>query len=166
MSIVLGTRAIHFVARRSVEMLTVASVAFGLLGVARAVSVDSGFVQWTPDLEVAGFGTTTWQLYAAVWFDNVSTTEQITNVGITQASLSLPPGWIGVAVEGFRDGGFCGRSDNIYNTTDSTYAVVGHALCRNPSGFQTFRTDTDAFIWDGVGSYSYRGWQLSPNASR
>jgi hypothetical protein len=69
----------------------------------------------------------------------------------TAPNYAVPSGWIGVQIEGWRSGSFCGSTGYHYsNVSTSAWRLWSH-LCSNPLGSQTFRTHTKGTFWTGNG---------------
>jgi len=66
---------------------------------------------------------------------------------------SMPTGWIGVAVEGYRDGVYCATSQSYFNSSPASNWQLWATMCTNPSGIQNFQTVSLIFAYDGS---SYR----------
>jgi hypothetical protein len=79
----------------------------------------------------------------------------------TSGLSSLPVSWIGVYVEGYRNGGFCG-SAYAYSTVTSSSVATSPILCQNPGGNDTHNTAIAGGLWNGS-SYSWYGYQWSPS---
>lgn len=138
-----------------------ASILFAFVGVAHAAT--SGMVRWTPDLSVPGFGTTTIHLRADVNSVNMGGFVA-QNRACTYTSLELPESWISHDVGGWRNGGLCAWFVD-YNLDEGADTLCNSTvLCSNPSGSQSFQTDTAGGVWTGNG-YQLHGFQFSPAIS-
>lgn len=74
---------------------------------------------------------------------------------------TMPTGWLGVEVEGYRNGLFCGQSDTFTNSSDASNWQLWDNACSNPSGFQLFQTKSLIFPYDGEVYHTHVG-PLSP----
>ena len=140
-------------------LAAVASMLFAAAGAAQALWVDSGLVGWSPDFMVPGYGMTDVYLESTTHYDDPD--PGVYNSGLVQAGVSLPAGFIGADLEGYRNGGFCGEAED-WNSTTVSWMPIGRRFCTNPSGTQTFKTNAGMDIWNGNG-YNGFGWQSSPN---
>lgn len=79
---------------------------------------------------------------------------------------TLPAGWMGVNVHGYRNNGFCSSTSYIW-TNVATYGwQVSDNLCSNPAGQQEFYTHTYGAAYDGQGEeYYYLDVVVSPKQS-
>jgi hypothetical protein len=77
----------------------------------------------------------------------------------------LPAGWIGVRVDGLRDGASCGTSSWYHSSQSAWGWQVWIAMCANPSGSQEFRTRSWLRYYDGSEFYFQSQGPLSPIAS-
>jgi hypothetical protein len=67
------------------------------------------------------------------------------------ATNSLPAGWIGIKVEGFRDGGLCGTSSYYFSSQAASNWQLWITLCSNPAGNQNFQSRSFINIYTGAG---------------
>lgn len=81
----------------------------------------------------------------------------------TGANQSLPSGWIGTYVSGYRDGAYCGSNGWSYSTVATSAWQVWVALCTNPAGTQTFHTVGAGKAWDSSGQYYGGVFHNSPS---
>lgn len=81
--------------------------------------------------------------------------------GCTGDANVLPSGWLGVTLDGYRDGGFCGTTNYIYSNVATWGWIVEANLCSNPSGLQGFHTTTWGRVFNG-GNYVQIGGRTSP----
>lgn len=95
----------------------------------------------------------------------------VSNAGIVRArtasycmnAKTLNVGYLGVSVNGYRDGSFCGSVGPRYTGTSTSAMVVSSAICSNPSGTQTFRTTMWGYLYKpSIGNYRGAN-QGSPN---
>lgn len=63
--------------------------------------------------------------------------------------VTMPTGWIGVQVWGYRDGSVCAQSAFWYSNAPSTSWWVRQQLCSNPAGTQEFKTRAFGALFDG-----------------
>ena len=77
----------------------------------------------------------------------------------------LPAGWIGVKVEGFRDGVSCGVSSWYYSSQVAWGWQLWITMCSNPSGSQDFQTRSWLRYYDGGAFYFQSFGPLSPIAA-
>lgn len=61
----------------------------------------------------------------------------------------LPAGWIGVRVEGYRDGAFCGTSMWSYTSSATDNWQLYATLCTNPAGSQNFHSRSFINVYTG-----------------
>ena len=101
-------------------------------------------------------------LEAATDYDDYSSSSPVYSYGLFNANLTLPSGWIGLQVGGYRNGGLCGWQEQYNNQSDSWW-VQQWNLCSNPSGTQTFYSDAAGLVWNGDNAYASWGWQNSPS---
>lgn len=62
---------------------------------------------------------------------------------------SLPSGYLGTQVAGYRDGAFCGISTAYYSTTNTSAWQLWITLCNNPAGTQVFYSRGWPYGWNG-----------------
>jgi len=74
---------------------------------------------------------------------------------------TLPSGWLGVFVEGYRDGAYCGSSGWYYSSQATWAWQLWITLCSNPSGQQSFVSYASGAGYDGSTGY----YRSSPVAS-
>lgn len=72
---------------------------------------------------------------------------------------SLPAGWIGVRVEGYRDGGLCGSSAWFYSSVATDNWQLYATMCTNPAGSQNFHSRSFINVYKGD---SYTGALIGP----
>lgn len=77
----------------------------------------------------------------------------------------LPAGWLGVSVQGLRDGVSCGYSPWSYSSSATSAWTLWSTECSNPSGLQSFRTRSFIRAYDGEEDYFTYTGPLSPAAS-
>jgi hypothetical protein len=148
------------------SLVVAASVLFALAGTAHAVT--SGWRFWGDVITPEGCrGMFLWSEFRVdVIYEGTGLPK---NVGWTQARfcstggapLSLEAGWIGNAVDAYRNGGFCGTSGWVYSTTRTDATKSQFLNCSNPRGTQSFHTVTGGKLWNGNG-YTQFGGQASP----
>jgi hypothetical protein len=81
------------------------------------------------------------------------------------ANRSLPSGWIGTRLSGYRSGSYCGTTGVLYSNVATSAWQVWSYICSNPSGTQSFYTRTWGYLWTGNGpdnGYLPGGPVLSP----
>ena len=93
--------------------------------------------------------------------DNVGNTFSSAN-NTCWSSVLTNPGTLGVRVQGYRNGAFCGSAGYVYNGSITSGIGVGSKLCSNPSGLQNFHSVSLHRVWNGS-SYNYLGSVTSPN---
>lgn len=74
--------------------------------------------------------------------------------GCTNA-VNVPAGYLGVNVNGYINGNYCGQTGRFYNAVTSSYMSVGGAICGNPPGPQTFHTTAVSFFYKGPQGYPH-----------
>jgi hypothetical protein len=74
---------------------------------------------------------------------------------------TMPTGWLGVSVEGYRNGVFCGQSSVYTNTQPAWNWMLWINVCSNPSGLQNFQTRSLIFPYDGEDYHTHVG-PMSP----
>ncbi len=77
---------------------------------------------------------------------------------------TMPAGWLGVMVEGYRSGAFCGQSDSYVNSSAATNWQLWDTTCTNPSGSQNFYTISLIFPYDGDSYHTHVGPQSPAHA--
>jgi len=83
-------------------------------------------------------------------------------------NITLPSGYLGTQVSGYRDDGsggvYCGISSIYYSTVATSAWQLWITLCSNPSGLQAFYSVGYPYGFDGAGYVSGRG-TTSPRQS-
>ena len=79
-----------------------------------------------------------------------------------QSNITLPSGYLGTQVAGYRDGTLCGFSQVYYSTVATSAWQLWITLCSNPSGLQTFYSAGWPYGWNGTG-YTSGGSTTSPS---
>lgn len=67
------------------------------------------------------------------------------------ANRTLPSGYLGIGVEGYRNGALCGFSGIYYSNVATSAWQLWITLCSNPSGTQDFYTRAIGYGWSGSG---------------
>jgi hypothetical protein len=84
----------------------------------------------------------------------------------TAPNYSVPSGWIGTHLDGWRSSGgvdtYCGDTGIYYSTSATSAWQLWSYLCSNPSGTQSFFGYAHGVFWNGSG-YTYTGNVLSPS---
>lgn len=90
-------------------------------------------------------------------------TSYFSNPTHCQASDQRPlaSGYLGVYLQGLRDGFVCGNTGWIYSNVNTHYWQIWSNLCSNPAGSQSFDTLTSGRVWTGSG-YTGMPSQWSP----
>lgn len=70
---------------------------------------------------------------------------------------SMPTGWIGVSVEGYRNGVFCSQSGVFTNSSPQSNWQLWATQCSNPAGVQSFQTVSLIFPYDGANYHTHVG---------
>jgi hypothetical protein len=79
------------------------------------------------------------------------------------ASHTVPSGYLGTLVYGYRDGSFCGSSGIYYSNVATSAWQLWATECSNPAGSQTFKTLGFGYTWDGSGYSSFSVWSPAQN---
>lgn len=66
---------------------------------------------------------------------------------------SLPTGWIGVTLDGYRDGAFCGTSGYEYTSGTNYQKDYQENTCSDPAGSQAFNTAVFGRVYNGTTAY-------------
>lgn len=77
---------------------------------------------------------------------------------------SLPAGWIGVAVEGIKNGASCGWSITYYSSSATDNWQLYATMCTNPAGLQDFTSKSIISAYDGISGYTNAVGPTSPIA--
>lgn len=77
--------------------------------------------------------------------------------GVCDGAETLPAGWLGVTLDGYRDGSFCGTTNYYYSDSATAGFGVTTSLCSNPSGTQEFHTTVFGRIYMGAGYLDISG---------
>jgi hypothetical protein len=110
---------------------------------------------------VPGFGTTDWVALKADVFDaSNGFIVKVWDKGCAQIQMNVQSNWLGVNVGGFRNGVICGFGETFSTSATNTWCLTT-ALCSDPEGSQTFKSEASGLVWSGNG-YEFRGYQLSP----
>jgi hypothetical protein len=91
-----------------------------------------------------------------------------TGPNCTTALTNVPPGYLAVAVGGFRNGAWCGISSQYFNQQWSASLWVNWQACSNPAGNQTFYTHANGAIYNdgsGGGTVGYK-WFTTTSPSQ
>jgi hypothetical protein len=132
--------------RRAHVIVLLASGVLAVAGAVHADWVDSGFV-WRTDVGTPQCCRGMY-LLSKIGYGAILDGKPIPrSEGTVQARVcssngvpqSLPAGWIGVAADTWRSGGFCGSSGWKYSTSQSHTVMTSHCCCNNPSGNQPFQ---------------------------
>jgi hypothetical protein len=70
---------------------------------------------------------------------------------------SVPSGWLGVQVSGYRDGALCSTSSFYYSTSAANNWQLYVTLCSNPSGTQEFYSRSTIKAYDGQSYWQSTG---------
>lgn len=81
--------------------------------------------------------------------------------GCTGNAKVLNSGYLGVTLDGYRSGAFCGTTGFIYSNVATSGWIVEANLCSNPSGLQGFNTTTWGRVFNG-NNYVQIGGMNSP----
>lgn len=157
----------HILAPRSKRPRRIAvALAAIMIAVPTLVAADAySAVTYRGSVNVSGYGTTRVCLKAGVgdW-----TGGTVFNMGMTYAydgsgglcdgPRQLPSGWIGVTVDAYKNGGFCGTSYYHYSSSPTSgYGHYFYGLCSNPSGTQEFYTVAWGKVYTGDHYYQPNG---------
>ena len=78
------------------------------------------------------------------------------------ASHSVPSGYLGTSLYGYKDGSGCGYSGIYYSTVATSAWQLWITMCSNPSGTQTFYTLGYGWFYN-TGGYDLIGGFQSPS---
>jgi hypothetical protein len=111
-------------------------------------------------VSVSGYGTVRVCLEATI---TTNGTNIVMNGGSTRVydtsglncdgSWSLPTGWIGVTLDGYRDGSFCGTSGYEYTSQATWQKTYSENTCTDPAGSQAFNTVVFGRVYNGSSGY-------------
>ena len=79
------------------------------------------------------------------------------------SSYTVPSGWIGSKVNGYKDGTICGQSSIHYSTVNTSAWQLWQAACSNPPGVQTWKTHGYGYYLHAGSTYYQIGPIISPN---
>ncbi len=71
--------------------------------------------------------------------------------GNCEGSRNLPIGWIGVTLDGYRDGSFCGTSGYEFTSSATWQKTYFQNTCSDPAGSQAFHTNVFGRVNNGNG---------------
>lgn len=138
-----------------------------ILAIPALVAADAySAVTYRGSVDVSGYGITRVCLEAGVGL--YTPNNSVWNMGMTYAYDSsgaycdgprtLPSGWIGVTVDAYKSGAFCGTSYYYYSSSaTSAYGHYFYGLCSNPSGSQEFHTTAWGKVYTGDHYYQPNG---------
>lgn len=138
-----------------------------MLAMPALVAADAySAVTYRGSVYVSGYGTTRVCLEAGVGFSTVS--NSVWNFGMTYAFDGsggycdgyrvLPAGWLGVTVDAYKNGAFCGTSYYYYSSSASAaFGRYSYGLCSNPSGSQEYYTVAWGKVYTGDHYYQPNG---------
>jgi hypothetical protein len=84
------------------------------------------------------------------------------NTSCAGSARTLPSGWLGINLDGYRDGAFCGSSGYYYSSSATWSWTLWVTLCSNPSGTQSFTTKARGVGYDGSSGYWSGATTTSP----
>jgi hypothetical protein len=93
---------------------------------------------------------------------NQAVSKYYTNGTCGPTNITLPSGYLGTQVSGYRGGVFCGVSSIYYSTVATSAWQLWITLCSNPSGLQAFYSVGWPFGFNGSG-YTSGGGTTSPS---
>jgi hypothetical protein len=78
------------------------------------------------------------------------------------ANRNVASGFIGMQLQGLRDGSVCGTTSVYYSTVSTSAWQLWATMCSNPSGSQSFKTFGLGYYWNSL-DYNTAGWWASPS---
>jgi len=85
--------------------------------------------------------------------NNVWVTSRVRDYSLqncSEANRTLPSGYIGAKVAGYRDGLYCGESAWYYSNVATSGWALTATECSNPAGTQAFNTQGFGRFWTGT----------------
>lgn len=120
---------------------------------------------WRAKVNVSGYGDTVTCLKARITTDGSNPVSFGGEIRVYDSigndcsgSRTLPAGWLGVTLDGYKSGAFCGTTNYYYSPSATwIYEIGALNLCSNPSGTQTFHTNVFGRVYQGSFYYNIPG---------